>query len=97
MSSDDFSSLHDVYGGLSGDEKCQTTTYVIQDLSSDFDVVGPYFSCSSTMETQFLQVTRTMLAFSQFEFQVRALLYDEASINLSLWCCVDAPTVKVSI
>ena len=91
MSFDDFSSLHDVYDSLSEDEKCQKTTYVVQflwrDLSSDFDVVGPYFNCSSSMETQFLHsmVTRTMLAFSQFGFQVRALLCDGASSNLSLF------------
>ena len=87
MSSDDFSSLHDVYDGLSEDEKCQKTTYVVQflwrELSSDFDIVGPYFNCSSSMEAQFLHsvVTRTMLA----GFQVRALVCDGASSNLSLF------------
>ena len=48
MSSDDFSSLHDVYDGLSEDEKCQKTTYIVhflwRDLSSDFNVVGPYLT-----------------------------------------------------
>ena len=79
-----------MYDGLSEDEKCQKTTYIVQflwrDLSSDFDVVGPYFNCSSSMEAQFLHsmVTRMMLAFSQFGFQVRALLCDGASSNLSL-------------
>ena len=78
MSSDDFSSLHDVYEGLDLDEKCQKTTYVMQflwrDLTSDFDVIGPYFTCPSTIETRFLHsvVTRTMLAFTQFGFPVRA-------------------------
>ena len=90
MSSDDFSSLHDVYEGLDLDEKCQKTTYVMQflwrDLTSDFDVIGPYFTCPSTIETRFLHsvVTRTMLAFTQFGFPVRALLCDGASTNLSL-------------
>lgn len=90
MSSDDFISLHDVYQGLSDDEKCQKTSYIIQflwrDLSSSFDVVGPYYTCPSSLETQFLHsiVTKTMLVFSQFGFHVRALLCDGASSNLSL-------------
>lgn len=88
MSSDDFASLHDVYEGLEIDEKCQKT-YVMQflwrSLTSDFDVIGPYFTCPSTLETHFLHsVTRTMLAFTQFGFGVRALLCDGASTNLSL-------------
>jgi hypothetical protein len=90
MSSDDFASLHDVYEGLETDEKCQKTTYVMQflwrDLSSDFDVIGPYFTCPSTVETCFLHsiVVRTMLAFTQFGFSVRALLCDGTSTNLAL-------------
>ena len=90
MSSDEFISLHDEYEGLCEDKKCQQTSYVVQflwrDLSSSFDVVGPYFNCSSSLEMQFLHsmVVRTMLAFSQFGFHVRALLCDGASSNLSL-------------
>ena len=90
MSSDDFTCLHDVYEGLEINDKCQKTSYVIQflwrELTSDFDVIGPYFTCPSTIETRFLHsiVTRTVLAFSQFGFGVRALLCDGASTNLSL-------------
>ena len=90
MSSDDFSSLHDIYDGLDVNEKCQKTTYVMQflwrDLTSDFEVIGPYFTCPSTVEMRFLHsiVTRTMLAFTQFGFAARALLCDGVSTNLSL-------------
>lgn len=90
MTSDDFSSLHDVYAYLDQEEQCQKTTYVVQflwrDLSSDFDVIGPYFNIPSIMETKYLHslVTRTMLAFIQFGFGVKALLSDGASSNLSL-------------
>lgn len=90
MSSDDFISLHDVYEVLQAEEKCQKTAYVMQflwrDLSSDFDVVGPYFNSSSTLEvaSTHTMVIRTMLAFSQFGFGVRALLCDGASSNCSL-------------
>ena len=82
MSSEDLKSLHDVYDSLDTDEKCQKTSYVIQflwrDLSSDFDAIGPYFTVSSTMESKFLHsiVTKTMLAFSQYGFSIRALVCD---------------------
>ena len=66
------------------------TAYIVQflwrDLSSKFDVVGPFYSCSSSLKTQSLHsmVVWTMLALSQFGFLVRALLCDGASSNLSL-------------
>ena len=75
---------------LCENKKCQKTAYIVQflwrDLSSNFDVVGPYYSCSSSLETQSLHsmVVRTMLALSQFGFLVHALLCDGASSNLSL-------------
>lgn len=90
MCSDDLISLHDVYKGIIEDERCQKTVYIIQflwrDLSSDFDVLGPYFNCSSSLEVQSLHsmVIRTMVAFTQFGFCIRALLCDGASSNLSL-------------
>ena len=104
MSSDDYASLHDVYESLDTDEKCQKTSYIIQflwrDLSSEFDVIGPYFTVSSTMESKFLHsmVTRTMLAFVQHGFSVRALLCDGASSNLSLlklMCGVDDESAPI--
>jgi hypothetical protein len=90
MSSDDFASLHDVYEGLDRDESCQPTTYMMQflwrDLSSKFDVIGPYFSLSSTVEAQYLHniVVKTMLVFHQFGFHIRGLLCDGASSNLAV-------------
>ena len=90
MSSEDFIRIHDVFEGLCENEKCQKTAYIVQflcrDLSSNFNVVGPYYSCSSSLETQSLHsmVVRTILALSQFGFLVRVLLCDRASSNLSL-------------
>ncbi len=90
LSSDNFASLHDVYEGLDTNERCQKTSYVIQflwrDLSSDFDVTGPYFTIPSSLESRFLHsvVTKTMFAFTQYEFGVQALLCDRASSNLCL-------------
>lgn len=66
MSSQDCHSLHDVYEGINDDEACQKTTYILQflwrDLTSDFDVIGPYFTLSSTIEGHSM-VTKMMLAF----------------------------------
>lgn len=48
MSSVDMASLHDVYEGLDEEEGCHKTEYMLQflwrDISSHFDVVGPYSS-----------------------------------------------------
>ena len=53
MSSEDLKSLHDVYEGLNVEEECQKTTYILQflwrDLTSSYDVFGPYFTLPSTM------------------------------------------------
>ena len=87
MCSSDMISLHDVYEELHKDEKTQ---YILQflwrDLSSDFDIIGPYFNCSSSLEVKSLHsfVIRSMLVFVQFGFGVRALLCDGASTNLKL-------------
>lgn len=49
-------------------ESCQKTTYIMQflwrDLSSKFDVIGPYFTLSSTVEAKCLYplVTKVMLS-----------------------------------
>ena len=90
MSSDGFTSLHDVYQGLEVNEKCQNTTYVIQflwkELTSDLDIIGPYLTYPATVDTRFLHsiVTCTILVFTHFGFGVRALFCDGASTNLSL-------------
>ena len=56
----------------------------------------------STMETKYLHslVTRTMLAFTQFDFGVKALLSDDASSNLSLkklLCGHSDDSLKISL
>lgn len=88
--SDDLANMHDVYDGLDADNSNKKATYVLQflwrDLTSSFDVIGPYFALSGSVECSFLHsfVTRTMLAFQKYNFYTRALLCDGASSNLSL-------------
>ena len=90
MSSSECASLHDVYESLDQEEQCQKTSYMLQflwrDLSSYYDVLGPYFTLSSTADAKYLHsvVVKTMLVFHQFSFHVRALLCDGASSNLAL-------------
>ena len=61
-------------------------SFLWRDLSSDFNVLGPYFTLPCTMEAQYLHslVTKTMLLFHQYDFHIRCLLCDGASSNLSL-------------
>ena len=90
VSSEELASLHDIYEELDSTESSQKTTYELQflwrDLTSSFDAVGPFFSLSGSIDCQDLysMVVRTMLAFHEFNFHVRALLCDGASSNLSL-------------
>lgn len=90
ISSVDMGSLHDVYEGLDEEEECHKTEYILQflwrDVSSDFDVIGPYFNLSNSIEAQHLHsfVTRTMLVFVKYGFRVLGLLCDGASSNLAL-------------
>lgn len=95
MSSDDMKSLHDVYEALNEDESCQKTSYILQflwrDLSSDYDVIGPYFTLSSTMDATQTNtfVINTMTAFHKYGFKVRCLVCDGASSNLAVMKAFD--------
>ena len=90
LTSEELSNLHDIYDQLNTDEGNKKTTYILQfiwrDLTSSFDVIGPYFNLSGSVEARFLHsmVTKTMLVLHQFGFHVRALVCDGASSNLSL-------------
>uniref|UniRef100_A0A1X7V8N6 Transposable element P transposase-like RNase H domain-containing protein n=1 Tax=Amphimedon queenslandica TaxID=400682 RepID=A0A1X7V8N6_AMPQE len=90
MSSSDMASLHDVYEGLDEEEKCKKTEYVLQflwrDITSEFDVIGPYFTISGKIEAHNLHtlVMKNLLVFNQFEFRVRCLLCNGVSGNLAV-------------
>ena len=51
------SSLHDVYASL-GDEQRQQASYMLQfvwcDLTSSFDIIGPYYSSSEPLKSKFI-------------------------------------------
>ena len=58
MSEKDQASLHDVFQTIDPDNHIQQTDHMLQflwrDLTSSFDVIGPYFSSNETMSTKFV-------------------------------------------
>ena len=58
MSEKDQASLHDVFQTIGLDNHIQQTDHMLQflwrDLTSSFDVIGPYFSSNETMSTKFV-------------------------------------------
>ena len=89
VSEDDLRSLHDVYASVKDEKGLQMTSHILQflwrDLSSNFDVIGPYFTSDSMMEAKFITscVLDAMLAFESFRFGVRGLVCNGSSCNLS--------------
>ena len=90
MSPEELPWLHDVYMSVGEDYDQQKTSYILQflwrDLTSKFDVIGPYFTCANSWDHKFLLecVMRTIQAFTLYDFHVRVLVCDGASSNLAL-------------
>ena len=88
MNPEDMSSLHDVYMSL-GDEQPQQANYMLQfvwrDLTSSFDIVGPYYSSSESLKSKFILacVFETIKIFQLYGFQTSVLICDGASANLT--------------
>jgi hypothetical protein len=89
MTHEDLPNLLDVYQTLDSDVSTQSTTYVLQflwrDLTSSFDVVGPYFTSSGALESKFIlrMVLETIKLFHLYGFNTSLLVCDGASPNLS--------------
>jgi len=58
MSAEDQSMLHDVFQLLDKDHRTKQTNYILQflwrDLTSSFDIVGPFFTSPGTVESKFV-------------------------------------------
>ena len=54
----DQASLQDVFQSIAPDQHVQQTTHMLQflwrDLTSAFDIVGPYYSSSESMSSKFV-------------------------------------------
>ena len=68
----------------------QQTSYILQflwrDLTSEFDIVGPYFTNPSTMENKFVMVCimETIKLFQFHGIKTSLLVCDGASPNVSV-------------
>ena len=87
MTADDMSSLQDVYDELRA-PKSVKASYIMQflwrDLTSDFDVIGPYFSSGRGMECKYIIscLMTTIHSFHIYGFKTMAVVCDGASANL---------------
>ena len=79
--------LQDVYEELKAPQTVKAS-YIMQflwrDLTSDFDVIGPYFSSNKGMECKFVIscLMTTIQAFHIYGFKTMAVVCDGASTNL---------------
>ena len=89
MTPDELATLADVYEKPNEDGPMKTT-YVLQflwrDISSDFDLIGPYFTSNSGLDSRFTLAClyETMQVLESVGFKVRGLVCDGASWNLAL-------------
>ena len=90
MSHEELATLTDVYQLLDPECRSKQTTYILQflwcDLTSPFDVIGPYFTSSGTLESKFLLscVLESIKAFHLYRFKMYALVCDAAAPNVSV-------------
>lgn len=93
-------SLADVYQMFDG-ENAKQTSYILQflwrDLTSNFDIVGPYFTSSKTMEGKFVLacVMETVQLFQLHGLKTSLLVCDGASSNLTTIKATHIPLRKV--
>ncbi|XP_074647588.1 uncharacterized protein LOC141903374 [Tubulanus polymorphus] len=90
MDATEMSSLKDIFKELSGECTPETAEYELQflwrDLSSDFDIIGPYFNCHTTMDAAFTTACLydVLRIFYEYGFRTRVVVTDGASTNLSM-------------
>ena len=87
MNAEEQCSLADVYQLF--DDAVKQTSYILQflwrDLTSKYDIVGPYFTCSKTMESKYILacVLETVKLFQLHGLTTSLLVCDGASTNLT--------------
>ena len=90
MHAEDMASLLDVYSTYDDmGHKADQTNYIMQflwrDLSSSYDIVGPYYTSSGSFKSKSIVpcVMETIKLFHLYNFKTIALVCDGASSNLS--------------
>lgn len=90
MTSAEMQTLQDVYNTISSDSKTQKASYILQtlwrDLTSEYDVIGPYYTSASTLKSKFLLpcVMDAIYQFHLFSFETSLIICDGASANLTM-------------
>ena len=90
MTHKELASLNDIYQLLKDSETVQQTSYILQflwrDLTSEFDIVGSYFTNPSTMENKFIMscIMETIKLFQFHGIKTSLLVCDGASPNVSV-------------
>ena len=86
MTSKDQASLHDIYQTLDGTESTQQMSYILQflwrDLTSSFDIVGPYFTCCGSLASKFI-LACVLETLQMYGFKTSILVCDGAAANLT--------------
>ena len=89
MNPEDFPHLQDIYEDLDPNVPPQPAQYMWQfmwrDLTSDYDIVGPYFAAARSLEHGFILscILQTMRVFHEYGFQITGLVCDGASSNMA--------------
>ena len=87
MMSDDLSSLNDIYKILQDPEAHKQTSYILKflwrDLTSCYDIVGPYFTCSNSAESKFVMacIFETIKLFQHHGLKTSLLICDGGSAS----------------
>lgn len=89
MTQEDLASLQDIYQLVDHDSRTRQTSYILQflwrDLTSPFDIVGPYYTSSDTLESKFILscLLDTLRNFHVHGFHTCMCVCDAASSNVS--------------
>ena len=90
MHAEDMASLLDVYSTYNDmGQRADQTNYIMQflwcDLSSSYDIVGPYYTSSGSFKSKSIVpcIMETIKLFHLYNFKTIALVCDGASSNLS--------------
>jgi len=89
MTSKDQASLNDVYKLLKDVDDSKQTSYILQflwrNLISKYDIVGPYFTSSSTVDVKFVMscVFETIRLFQFHRLKTSLVVCNGASSNIS--------------
>ena len=98
MTPEEMSSLHYVFMSYNEDTKTAHTSYILQflwrDLTSPFDIIGPYFTSSKTFTATHIicYLYETTKIFEVYGFHTLALVCDGAGPNLAAVKCMTSVT-----